>query len=138
MKCSAFIVTVIVIRKQEAEERKKKFIVTVIMVWCVFQNSCMEIRKLKEMEYEILTSSIRGWEGEVSSEAAVSTANIPFCVGLLACVYCVVCTQQVVSLSGRTVARVCFFVPMLLPQENNILRPSLGRFYSRAHHWIIH
>nr|KAG5687919.1 hypothetical protein BaRGS_014368 [Batillaria attramentaria] len=28
------------------------------------ENSCMEIRKLKEMEYEILTSNIRGWEGE--------------------------------------------------------------------------
>lgn len=26
----------------------------------------MEIRKVKEMEYEILTSAIKGWEGEVS------------------------------------------------------------------------
>ena len=25
----------------------------------------MEIRKLKEMEYEIVTSTIKGWEGEV-------------------------------------------------------------------------
>ena len=31
-----------------------------------FQNHCMEIRKLKEMEYEIVTSTIKGWEGEVS------------------------------------------------------------------------
>ena len=30
-----------------------------------FQNHCMEIRKLKEMEYEIVTSTIKGWEGEV-------------------------------------------------------------------------
>ena len=27
----------------------------------------MEIRKLKEMEYEIITSTIKGWEGEVST-----------------------------------------------------------------------
>ena len=32
----------------------------------------MEIRKLKEMEYEILTSSIRGWEGEVSCDVEVN------------------------------------------------------------------
>ena len=25
----------------------------------------MEVRKIKEMEYEILTSAIKGWEGEV-------------------------------------------------------------------------
>lgn len=31
----------------------------------VFQNACMEVRKIKEMEYEILTSAIKGWEGEV-------------------------------------------------------------------------
>ena len=87
--------TVIVIRKQEVEKRKKKFIVTVIVVWCVFQNSCMEIRKLKEMEYEILTSSIRGWEGEVSSEAAVSTA-IPSFLRWFACV-CLLCSVYTAS-----------------------------------------
>lgn len=27
-------------------------------------NSCLEIRKLKEMEHEIITSTIQGWEGE--------------------------------------------------------------------------
>ncbi|XP_025080304.1 rho guanine nucleotide exchange factor 7-like isoform X4 [Pomacea canaliculata] len=35
-----------------------------IAVYRDIANSCMEIRKLKEMEYEILTSSIQGWEGE--------------------------------------------------------------------------
>ncbi|KAK7466802.1 hypothetical protein BaRGS_00037118, partial [Batillaria attramentaria] len=35
-----------------------------IAVYRDIANSCMEIRKLKEMEYEILTSNIRGWEGE--------------------------------------------------------------------------
>lgn len=35
-----------------------------IAVYRDIANSCMEIRKLKEMEYEILNSNIRGWEGE--------------------------------------------------------------------------
>ncbi|XP_076435653.1 rho guanine nucleotide exchange factor 7-like [Babylonia areolata] len=35
-----------------------------IVVYRDIANSCMEIRKRKEMEYEILTSNIRGWEGE--------------------------------------------------------------------------
>ncbi|KAL8593948.1 hypothetical protein ACOMHN_021800 [Nucella lapillus] len=35
-----------------------------IVVYRDIANSCMEIRRLKEMEYEILTSNIRGWEGE--------------------------------------------------------------------------
>ena len=35
--------------------------------WFSFQNHCMEIRKLKEMEHEIITSSVKGWEGDVSA-----------------------------------------------------------------------
>ncbi|XP_061185567.1 rho guanine nucleotide exchange factor 7-like isoform X5 [Saccostrea echinata] len=35
-----------------------------ISVYREIANACMEIRKCKEMEYEILTSSIKGWAGE--------------------------------------------------------------------------
>ncbi|KAJ8310762.1 hypothetical protein KUTeg_012627 [Tegillarca granosa] len=35
-----------------------------IAVYKDIANACMEVRKLKEMEYEILTSAIKGWEGE--------------------------------------------------------------------------
>ncbi|XP_022339128.1 rho guanine nucleotide exchange factor 7-like isoform X10 [Crassostrea virginica] len=35
-----------------------------IYVYKEIANACMEIRKCKEMEYEILTSSIKGWSGE--------------------------------------------------------------------------
>ncbi|KAK3095863.1 hypothetical protein FSP39_020103 [Pinctada imbricata] len=35
-----------------------------IAVYRDIANACMEIRKTKEMEYEILTSAIKGWEGE--------------------------------------------------------------------------
>ncbi|XP_070172976.1 rho guanine nucleotide exchange factor 7-like isoform X2 [Littorina saxatilis] len=35
-----------------------------IAVYRDIANSCLEIRKVKEMEYEILTSNIRNWEGE--------------------------------------------------------------------------
>lgn len=35
-----------------------------IAVFRDISNHCMEIRKLKEMEYEIVTSTIKGWEGE--------------------------------------------------------------------------
>uniref|UniRef100_A0A0B7BCF0 DH domain-containing protein n=2 Tax=Arion vulgaris TaxID=1028688 RepID=A0A0B7BCF0_9EUPU len=35
-----------------------------IAVYRNIANSCLEIRKLKEMEYEIVTSTIQGWEGE--------------------------------------------------------------------------
>lgn len=35
-----------------------------IVVYRDIASSCTEIRKLKEMEFEILTSNIRGWEGE--------------------------------------------------------------------------
>jgi hypothetical protein len=31
----------------------------------LFQLACSEIRKQKEMEYEILHGEVRGWEGEV-------------------------------------------------------------------------
>ncbi|XP_062602715.1 rho guanine nucleotide exchange factor 7-like isoform X4 [Saccostrea cucullata] len=35
-----------------------------ISIYREIANACMEIRKCKEMEYEILTSSIKGWAGE--------------------------------------------------------------------------
>ncbi|XP_060078738.1 rho guanine nucleotide exchange factor 7-like isoform X6 [Ylistrum balloti] len=35
-----------------------------IAVYRDIANACMDVRKLKEMEYEILTSAIKGWEGE--------------------------------------------------------------------------
>ncbi|BFZ00486.1 hypothetical protein BsWGS_03524 [Bradybaena similaris] len=35
-----------------------------IAVYRNIANSCLEIRKLKEMEFEIITSTIQGWEGE--------------------------------------------------------------------------
>lgn len=35
-----------------------------IAVYRNIANSCLEIRKLKEMEHEIITSTIQGWEGE--------------------------------------------------------------------------
>ncbi|KAL4219928.1 Rho guanine nucleotide exchange factor 6 [Mactra antiquata] len=35
-----------------------------IAVYRDIANHCMEIRKLKEMEYEIITSTVKGWEGE--------------------------------------------------------------------------
>ncbi|XP_053404904.1 rho guanine nucleotide exchange factor 7-like [Mercenaria mercenaria] len=35
-----------------------------IAVYRDIANHCMEIRKLKEMEYEIISSTIKGWEGE--------------------------------------------------------------------------
>ncbi|XP_041355450.1 rho guanine nucleotide exchange factor 7-like isoform X1 [Gigantopelta aegis] len=35
-----------------------------IAVYREIANSCLEIRRLKEMEHEIITSTIKGWEGE--------------------------------------------------------------------------
>ncbi|CAG2227573.1 ARHGEF7 [Mytilus edulis] len=39
-----------------------------IAIYRDVSNACMEIRKVKEMEYEILTSAIKGWEGEEMSK----------------------------------------------------------------------
>ncbi|XP_005102589.2 uncharacterized protein LOC101857260 [Aplysia californica] len=39
-----------------------------IAVYRNIANTCLEIRKLKEMEHEIITSSIQGWEGEEISK----------------------------------------------------------------------
>lgn len=39
-----------------------------IAVYKNIANSCLDIRKLKEMEHEIITSTIQGWEGEEISK----------------------------------------------------------------------
>ncbi|GFN85970.1 rho guanine nucleotide exchange factor 7, partial [Plakobranchus ocellatus] len=39
-----------------------------IAVYKNIANSCLDIRKLKEMEHEIVTSTIQGWEGEEISK----------------------------------------------------------------------
>ena len=109
-------------QKTRGGRRKKEVkcyavIVAVIVVCCVFQNSCMEIRKLKEMEYEILTSSIRGWEGEVSCEAAVSSVIHSFlCWFACVCLVRSVCTASCVSVRQGSCRSFCNFLrfgPML-------------------------
>ena len=53
------------------------FLFVVIDCFCFYlQNACMEIRKCKEMEYEILTSSIKGWSGEVTFKPCISVRII--------------------------------------------------------------
>lgn len=37
-----------------------------LIVLLLLQMSCTELRKLKELEYDILHGEIHGWEGEVS------------------------------------------------------------------------
>uniref|UniRef100_K1QVA2 Rho guanine nucleotide exchange factor 7 n=1 Tax=Magallana gigas TaxID=29159 RepID=K1QVA2_MAGGI len=63
------------------------------------ENACMEVRKCKEMEYEILTSSIKGWSGE-------EIAKLGEVVRLS--------QVQVTSLSGDKMDRIFVLFPSLL------------------------
>ncbi|XP_065924044.1 rho guanine nucleotide exchange factor 7 isoform X11 [Magallana gigas] len=70
-----------------------------ISVYREIANACMEVRKCKEMEYEILTSSIKGWSGE-------EIAKLGEVVRLS--------QVQVTSLSGDKMDRIFVLFPSLL------------------------
>lgn len=70
-----------------------------ISVYREIANACMEVRKCKEMEYEILTSSIKGWSGE-------EIAKLGDVVRLS--------QVQVTSLSGDKMDRIFVLFPSLL------------------------